>query len=152
MPYEEEVLKCLRERFPGALLEAGIVRGGDGRTGVARIMVDRKDLHPIAQFLRDELGFDHCSLISAVDWVSRFECVYHLTSWAHRTMVQVNAVIPYDDPHIASVSDLWNGANWHEREAYDMMGIIFDGHPDLRRILLPKDFKFFPLRKSYKGE
>ncbi len=147
MPYEEQVLARLRERFPGALKASKVVR-----PGVAQITIDRADIRALCQFLRDELAFDHCSLISAVDWVSRFESVYQFTSWPNHTMIQVNAVIPHDDPVIDTVEDIWHGANWHEREAYDMMGIVYRGHPDLRRILLPKDFAFFPQRKDYKGE
>jgi NADH-quinone oxidoreductase subunit C len=143
----EEVLDRLRERFGDSVKASRVVR-----PGVAQVAVPREAIHPLCQFLKDDLGFDHCSLISAVDWVNRFECVYQLASWGNRAMVQVNAIIPHDDPRIRSVADLWNGANWHEREAYDMMGIVFEGHPDLRRILLPRDFKFFPLRKDYKGE
>lgn len=147
MPYEEQVLARLREKHPQALNDSGVVR-----PGVARVVIDRANIRPLCMTLRDELGFEHLSLVSAVDWVTRFECVYHVTSWENRAMVQINAHIPHDDPEIDSVEDIWHGANWHEREAFDMMGITFRGHPDLRRILMPRDFEFYPLRKDYRGE
>ncbi len=112
----------------------------------------REDLRAICTYLRDEEGFEHLSCISAVDWVTHLSNVYHLVSYQNNTMLQLNVRIPVEDPAVDTVSDIWKGALYHEREAYDLMGIQFHNHPDLRRILLPEDFAFHPLRKDYQGE
>lgn len=148
MAAEGEVLAGLKERFGADVLrEIGIVRDR-----VVRVAIDRKDLVAVCRFLRDELAMEHLSCITAVDWRDRFECVYHLASWSRNVMVQITARIPHDDPRIDSVVPLWTGANVHEREAYDLMGIVFDGHPNLIRILMPKDYEYFPLRKDFPQE
>jgi len=148
MAVEGQIIARLKERFgEGTFRSMGIVRDR-----VVKIAIERKDLFAVCQFLKEQLGMEHITSITAVDWRDRFESVYHLTSWKRNAMVQINARIPHDDPHIDSVVPLWNGANFHEREAYDLMGIVYDGHPNLVRILLPKDFEFFPLRKDFPQE
>jgi NADH-quinone oxidoreductase subunit C len=148
MSVEEGVLAALRERFPsGTFREAAVVR-----PRVAKVVVDRKDLFAVCKFLKETSHVEHLSCITAVDWKDHFESVYHLVSWSRTFMVQVHAWIPHDDPHVDSVTPLWNGANPHEREAYDLMGIVYDGHPKLERILLPKDFEYHPLRKDFPQE
>jgi NADH-quinone oxidoreductase subunit C len=98
-----------------------------------------------------ELNFEHCSMISAVDWQDQgFECVYHLRSYKNNLYVEIKVKLPRDSPRIDSIADMYGGADWHEREAYDLMGITFDGHPNLKRILLPDDWIGHPLRKDYK--
>lgn len=148
MAGEGEVLASLKDRFgPAAFRELGIVRDR-----VMKISLDRRELFSVCKFLKEEVDFEHITSIAAVDWRDHYESVYHLTSWSKNLMMQINATIPHDDPHIDSVVSLWNGANVHEREAYDLMGIVYDGHPNLTRILLPKDFEFFPLRKDFPQE
>ena len=148
MAVEEDVLRALRERFgAGAFREAVVVR-----PRVAKVAIDRKDLLEVCRFLKRSFDMEHLSCVTAVDWRDHFESVYHLTSWSRNFMVQINAWIPHDDPRIDSVTPLWNAANCLEREAYDLMGIVYDGHPNLTRILLPKDFAFHPLRKDFPQE
>ncbi|HYS71718.1 MAG TPA: NADH-quinone oxidoreductase subunit C [Thermoplasmata archaeon] len=148
MAVEGEVLARLKERFGDATFRSlGIVRDR-----VVKVVIDRKDLRAVCAFLKEQLDMEHISCITAVDWRDHYESVYHVTSWKRNCMVQINAWIPHDDPHIDSVVPLWNGANVHEREAYDLMGIVYDGHPNLTRILLPKDFEYFPLRKDFPQE
>ena len=148
MGVEGLALGRLKERFGEATFrEMGIVRDR-----LVRVAIDRKDLTAVCRFLKEELDMEHLTCITAVDWRDHFEAVYHLTSWKRNFMVQINATIPHDDPHIDSVVPLWNAANVHERESYDLMGIVFDGHPNLTRILLPKDFEFYPLRKDFPQE
>lgn len=148
MGAEGDILAKLRERFgKDALLEAAVVRDR-----VVRVSIERGTLLPLCHFLKERLGMEHLSCISAVDWRDRYECVYHVVSWSRNVMIQVNARIPHDDPRIDSVTSVWTAANVHEREAYDLMGIVFDGHPNLIRILLPKDYEFFPLRKDFPQE
>ncbi|AXA35656.1 NADH-ubiquinone oxidoreductase chain C [Candidatus Sumerlaea chitinivorans] len=96
-----------------------------------------------------DLAFDYLQLITGVDYPMHFEVVYHLTSLTYQHSLAVKAQIPRDNPVIASIADLYPAANWHEREQFDLMGIIFEGHPDLRRILCPEDWEGHPLRKDY---
>ena len=90
--------------------------------------------------------------LTAVDFwphEPRFELVYILVSLEHRRRLRVKVRLPGDDPHVATVSDVWPAANWLEREVWDLFGIAFDGHPDPRRLLMPEDWEGFPLRKDY---
>lgn len=144
---EAEILAQVKSRFGAKILDTSVPRP---RT--ARISIDRADLIPVCTYLKEALGFEHLSCISAVDWRDRFESVYHLSNYFNGVVLQLNARIPYDDPKIASVCGLWNAANYHEREAWDLMGVVYEGHPNLERILLPADFKFHPLRKGFSQE
>ena len=107
----------------------------------------------IAEYLRHdpELDFDWLGCLSAVDYVTdnQFCCVYDLYSMRHNHWFAVKVYVDRAQPSIPSVMDFWPAADWHEREAFDMMGILFPGHSDLRRILLPEDWEGFPLRKDY---
>jgi NADH-quinone oxidoreductase subunit C len=98
-----------------------------------------------------ELAFDSLMCLSAVDYPDRIMVAYHLHSMRkfHRFVVKTEA--PKDNPVVPSVANIWRTADWHEREAYDILGVRFDGHPDLRRILLPDDWEGHPLRKDYKA-
>lgn len=110
----------------------------------------------VARVLRDdpELRFDFCNDITGVDWLKqgRIDVVYHLWSYPKAHGIVVKAELPRDKPQIASVVSLWKAADWNEREQYDLMGIEFLGHPDLRRIMLPDDWVGHPLRKDYKEQ
>ena len=114
-------------------------------------VVERGRLHDVALALRglEGLAYESCNFVAAVDYVSRFECVYHLYSFASNTYLELHVEVPRADPCVATVCDVWPAADWHEREAWDMMGIRFEGHPDLRRILLKDDWVGHPLRKDY---
>ncbi|MBI0582754.1 MAG: NADH-quinone oxidoreductase subunit C [Methanomassiliicoccus sp.] len=109
---------------------------------------DKEALLKLCVLLKDQLGFDHCSLVTGVDRCDRFQTVYHITSYSSNITVEIVVDLPRDDPRVDSVTPLWEGANWHEREAYDMFGIIFNDHPRLERLLLPEDYTFFPMRKD----
>lgn len=143
----EEILAQVRSQFGTRILESGSV---GPRT--VRVTIDRADLLTLCTFLKAAMGFEHLACISAVDWKDRWESVYHLSNYYNGCTVQLHARIPYDDPRIASVCSLWNAANYHEREAWDLMGVVYEGHPNLERILLPTDFKFHPLRKDFAQE
>ena len=118
--------------------------------GVLVELPDQKRFVEFCEWILNDLDFDHSSLISGVDWLDRFEAVYHF--WSNSKKLNVIMQVPVDrnDPHIPSVTRLWKGANYHERETYDMFGIKFDGHPDLRRIYLEENYEFFPQRKDFK--
>ncbi|MCH2440138.1 MAG: NADH-quinone oxidoreductase subunit C [Candidatus Poseidoniia archaeon] len=120
------------------------------RANVGRITVTRAASQAFFRVLKEDFGFDHCSLISAVDNQTGFELVYHFSIIdMEGQMLEVHVELPRDTPTIDSITHLWGGADWHEREAYDLMGIYFIGHPDLKRVLLPDGFAGHPLRKDY---
>ncbi|MDP4252976.1 MAG: NADH-quinone oxidoreductase subunit C [Bacteroidota bacterium] len=95
------------------------------------------------------LSFDYLFCVTGVDWRTHFTMVYHLTSTVHRQVLVVKARLDHDHPVIDTVSDIWRTAEFHEREVYDLMGVIFTGHPDLRRLFMTDDWKGWPLRKDY---
>ena len=141
--------KTVAERFEGVV--APDVRGGEG------ISLPRHRAHELLKFLRDDAGLTFNLLIdlTAVDYRGRsprFEVVYQLYSFATKRRLRVRVGIPEEDPSVDSAHDLWKCADWYEREAFDMFGIRFIGHPDLRRILLFEGFQGHPLRKDYPME
>ena len=128
------------------------------RDNVVKLDLDKGKSKDFFISLKEDYGFEHCSLISAVDNQPQFELVYHFSVMegsifikdsSKAVMIEIHVFLDRDTPTIDSVSNLWFGANWHEREAYDLMGIYFIGHPDLRRVLLPEGFAGHPLRKDY---
>jgi NADH-quinone oxidoreductase subunit C len=120
--------------------------------GETTFMIAASDLREIAKFCRDELSFDYLIDITSIDNFGeepRFEIVYHLYSMPHGVDLRFKLKVAEESAVVDTVSDIWPTANWHEREAYDMMGIRFDGHPDLRRILMWEGYPYFPLRKDF---
>jgi NADH:ubiquinone oxidoreductase subunit C len=115
------------------------------------LMVSRAQLHGTAAKLR-ELGFDRFGMVTAVDFGDDFELVYRLQSTCFGIGMFLKTEVPRDEPAIETMTDLWAGADWQEREVYDLMGIEFVGHPGLRRILLPDDWVGHPLRKDYRDD
>src|SRR5690348_3114916 len=110
------------------------------------------DLGEIAKFCRDELSFDYLLDMTSIDNFGeepRFEIVYHLYSMPHGVHLRLKLKVSEDLGAVDTVSHIWPTANWHEREIYDMMGIKFNGHPDLRRILMWDGYPYFPLRKDF---
>ncbi|MSR65159.1 MAG: NADH-quinone oxidoreductase subunit C [Verrucomicrobiae bacterium] len=140
--------KLLRSRFTEAISEPNEFRGD------ASVFVERSAIVDVCRFLRDDptLSFDMLTDICGVDYQDqepRFEIVYHLYSYKNACWLRLKVRITEDDCACPSVTGIWRGANWHEREAYDMYGIIFTGHPDLRRILMWDRYPFHPLRKEF---
>ena len=113
------------------------------------IEVDRSNLVAVCRFLRDQLSFDMLSCISGVDMLDHLETVYHLRSLTRKQLLQIKVRLDHEKPEVDSVVSVWPTANWLERETYDMYGIKFAGHPDLRRMLLDDDFEGYPLLKSF---
>lgn len=97
----------------------------------------------------EDLQFDSLMCLSGVDNKSELEVVYHLFSMSKRHKFTLKVSVPKEEAVVPTLSHIWRAADWHEREAYDVLGIRFDGHPDLRRILLPDDWEGYPLRKDY---
>ncbi len=106
----------------------------------------------LCRYLKDEEQFNRLSTVTAVDWYPaepRFEVVYHLHSTARNQRVRLKCRLGGADPEIDSVTSVWRGADWYEREVFDMFGIKFRNHPNLTRILMPVDWEGYPLRKDY---
>ena len=143
---EERIIRALLDNFPTAVTDFKKLGAG-----VVRTRVERRDLFKACKFLRDSQGFEHLSMITAVEYESKFELLYHITSYQHRLLLELITTTPKEDPSVDSVSAIWGGADWQERESYDLMGIKFNNHPKLERILLPNDFMYHPLRKDFKG-
>jgi len=120
------------------------------------VMVPVDRLHGLMQTLRDDQAFAFDMLLdhTAIDWHTDgdIEVIYQLFSTLHGQYVQVSAKVPRDNPVVPTVCDLWPIAQWQEREAYDLMGVLYDNHPDLRRLFLEDDWQGFPLRKDYTDE
>jgi NADH-quinone oxidoreductase subunit C len=115
------------------------------------VVVGRSELLGALGALGQELGLDSLASVTATDWPGRdprFWVAYELYSYEHRHRLRVKVGLSEDDARIPSVTDAFPTADWHERETYDFYGIVFDGHPDLRRILLPDDWEGWPLRKT----
>ncbi|MCX7605928.1 MAG: NADH-quinone oxidoreductase subunit C [Bacteroidia bacterium] len=139
-------LVSLMESLSSQAVEARI------HAGELTFQVDRANQKAFLHLLKEGYGFDYLVDIGATDHFEeglRFEVVYNLVNLSERQRVRVKVRVPEQDPTLQSVVDLWPAAAWHEREAYDMMGIRFLGHPDLRRIYLPEDFGYHPLRKEF---
>ncbi len=133
----------LKTRFGDAVIETYLQK--DGKPG---LVVKPEALLEICNFLHDS-GFDHLSLISGTDYVERMEVVYHIWSYTRKENIVLKVKLDRDNPVVDSVTAVWRGANWMERETYDLVGIEFKGHPDLRRILLPDPWDGHPLRRDY---
>jgi NADH-quinone oxidoreductase subunit C len=139
----------LKQAAPAATIET--TASIDAHT---TIVVSRTDLLTLARALRDrsDLRFDLLAELTAVDYSPReprFEIVYVLVSIEHRVRLRMKVPLPGNDPHLDSVTSVWPAANWLEREVWDLFGVVFDGHPDPRRLLMPEDWEGFPLRKDY---
>jgi NADH-quinone oxidoreductase subunit C len=115
-------------------------------------VVDPSRILEVSRFMHDDerLKMDHLELLGGVDFKDRMEVVYVLNSLTYHHRYTLKCRLPRENPAILTVESVWKVANWHEREAYDMFGIVFEGHSDLRRILCPDDWEGFPLRKDYK--
>jgi NADH-quinone oxidoreductase subunit C len=123
--------------------------------GDTRVVVAREQLLDVMRLLKDERGFDLLVDVTCVDYLNyrdatdRFGLVYLLANIATNERLTVRVFLNEPDLLVPSIEPLWAGANWMEREVFDMFGIVFNGHPDLRRILMPDEFVAFPLRKDY---
>ncbi len=116
------------------------------------VTVERSEIVKICTFLRDDCGYNFLSDLCGVDYLGRaprFEVVYNMYNITDKTRLRVKVLVEEQEPNVDTVSGVWSTANWHERECWDLMGISFNNHPDLRRILMPADWVGFPLRKDY---
>ena len=165
MKTTEEIFKILKDRFADAIIEL--------KSGIpveSFIIVDSLKIDEVSSFLRDdaELKFDNCMNLSGVDDANgkkeaqsdsssvivggTLSVVYHLESVYLKQKLTLKVSTPRENPQVKSVAEIWRSADWNEREAYDLFGINFINHPDLRRILMPYDWEAgYPLRKDYKN-
>ncbi|HGE5780599.1 TPA: NADH-quinone oxidoreductase subunit C [Bacillus pseudomycoides] len=118
---------------------------------VPTLVVELKNYYEVMELLKchEGLAFDYMSELHATDFVTHMEVYVHLFSYGKRQSVAVKVKVDRGAPRVASIAPLWHGANWPEREAYDLLGVIFEGHPNLTRILMPDDWAGYPLRKDY---
>ena len=142
----QEIAALLTEKFGSRVLESKSDAVNPWST------VESSAILEISQFLRSDsrLSMDHLELLGGADYKDRIEVVYVLYSMTHRHRYTLKCRLPREAPALHSVESIWSVANWHEREAFDMFGIVFEGHSDLRRILCPDDWEGYPLRKDYK--
>ena len=139
----------VREKFPQAIVETLEFRGEQ------TIVLQAEHLVAVCTYLQKNLQYTFLSSITAVHWperLPRFDVVYHLLSIPHRSELRLKLRVGEkreEHPSVPTVVSVWPGANWYEREVYDLFGITFAGHPDLRRILMPMDWSTHPLRKDY---
>jgi len=145
----KEIAEKIKEKFPDQVIDVAEFRDQ------VSVIVKKDQIIKICKYLHDDplLSLDHLQDLTAVDYLKkkdvRFEVVYNLYSIRYRHHIRIRAQVTENDPKIKSAVPIWAGADWHERECFDMFGIVFTGHPDLRRILMPEDWEGYPLRKDY---
>ena len=140
----QEIFDCLKEKFGEKVID--LTDAID-----PFIRVDAGAIAEVAAYLRDDeaMRFESLMCQGGVDYEDHLTVVYHLFSTPYRHKIVLKVEVDREDAHVPTVEHVWPVANWHEREAYDMFGVVFDGHSDLRRILCPEDWEGFPLRRDY---
>jgi NADH-quinone oxidoreductase subunit C len=142
----DALVQRLGSRFGKALTETS-----DFREDLS-IVVDPNSVVEVARHLKEVEGFDYFLYATAVDWPARdprFTVVWEVRSLANKTRIRIKTTASMPEPHVPTLTSVWPAADWHERETWDLFGIKFDGHPDLRRILMPDTWEGHPLRKDY---
>ncbi|MBX8635363.1 MAG: NADH-quinone oxidoreductase subunit C [Thermoplasmata archaeon] len=141
----DDIVNDIKSSFPGI----------DVRVKTAHRLeankVPREKFLEFCTFLKEKQDFDHLTCMGGNDLRRSWEVFYHISSYRNRCLIQIRCELPRDDPSVESVSLLWGGANWHERETFDMYGIVFRNHPKLERVLTPEGTDFFPFRKDFKS-
>ncbi|GAB4298959.1 MAG: hypothetical protein Kow0098_24920 [Ignavibacteriaceae bacterium] len=143
---KETLLNKLAAAFPEVQFSDNVFREE------LTINFDKTHIVPVCKFLKNDVGFDRCVDITAIDWAkrrNRFTVVYNLFSVKNNFRIRLKCDVDESDCRIDSVSGIWKSANWYERETFDMYGIEFSNHPDLRRMYMPEDFEYYPLRKDF---
>jgi NADH-quinone oxidoreductase subunit C len=142
------IVEKLKTKLPSAVLDVKEFRGE------TTVHINKSEIVPVCLFLRDDESsrFDYVSDICGADAYTpenRFEVIYNLYSMQHNHRIRLKVFVDESDLHCPSVTSVWPGAEWPERETYDMYGVIFDGNNDLRRMYMPEDFEYYPLRKDF---
>ena len=142
----QEILDALTAALPGSVL-----RHEEFRNDLT-VVVRKDDIVRVAEFMKTRLGFDLVIDVLGVDQyraAARYEVVYNIYSLQRRRYLRLKVTVEEEHPVVPTVTGVWPGANWHERETFDMFGIRFEGHPDLRRMYMPEEFEYHPLRKDF---
>ncbi len=143
---EQAAVAKLKEKFSSSVLDVAEYRGE------TTVVVKKEDIVDVCTFAKEQLGYNFLSDLCGVDYLGsspRFMVVYNLYSIGSKSRLRLKVPVEESDAQVSTVSGVWGTANWHERETWDLYGIRFEGHPDLRRILLAEDWKGHPLRKDY---
>ncbi len=149
----EQILAQLAEKMPGSALSSEIARDG-----ILNIHTTREQIIDLLQLLRDDeqFGFNFLTTLCAIHYPDNagqeLAVVYHLHNWHQNVRIRLKIFLPIDDPTVPTATGIWPTANWMERQEYDFFGVVFTGHPDLRRILNVDDMEVFPMRKEYRLE
>lgn len=142
-----DLAKLLNARFGDILSEPTEFRGE-----ITVVLSDSQRITEVCAFAKSDLGFDYLADITGIDNYGtdpRFTLVYHLYGLGHHSSLRLKTDVSEEKCEVSTVTTIWKTANWHEREAYDMLGVRFTGHPDLRRILMWEGYPYFPLRKDF---
>jgi NADH-quinone oxidoreductase subunit C len=140
------ITEKIKSHFPDSIESTNEFRGD------LTIQVRKADIVSVARYVRDELSFDLAIDAIGVDMYrpeGRFEIVYIVHSTKNQQYLRLKVLVDEEDATMPSLSSVWSGAGWNEREVYDMIGVKFSGHPDLRRMYMPEEFEYYPLRKDF---
>ncbi len=132
----------LKQALPGSVISTGM------QVDKPLAVIKKEELLVVAAKVK-KMGFDHLSVITGIDYTDRFEVIYNIFSYKKKENLVLKVILDHDKPEVDSLTPLWKGADWLERETYDLVGIKFTGHPNLVRILLPEGWNGHPLRKDY---
>jgi NADH-quinone oxidoreductase subunit C len=132
----------LKQKLPAAVISTGM------QVNKPMALIKKEELLNAARKVK-EMGFDHLSVITGIDYKDHFEVVYNFFSYSNKQNLVLKVIADHDNPEVDSLTSLWKGADWLERETYDLVGIRFNGHPNLVRILLPEGWMGHPLQKDY---
>jgi len=146
----QELLAAIQTKFPG--LQEIAKTQGQARGDELYLSVPAAQLMELCRYIRFDppLSFDFLSFVTSIDWKTHYEVVYYITSTLHKHKLVIKVKVDdRDNPEVPTISTVWPAADWQEREIFDLMGIKFKGHYNLRRILLPEDWEGYPLRKDY---
>ncbi|PFA18381.1 NADH-quinone oxidoreductase subunit C [Bacillus cereus] len=148
-PYLDAYVRIIQEKMGEHSLEDYYINRLS--KDVPTLVIKLENYYEVMEVLRvhEGLAFDYMSELHATDFVTHMEVYVHLFSYSKKQSVAVKVKLDREAPRVASIAPLWNGANWPEREAYDLLGVVFEGHPNLTRILMPDDWAGHPLRKDY---
>ena len=141
-----DVAEALKSQFGDDVLDVGVY------AGEYTVRLSKAVIVEAGRFLKDDLGFTYLADLGGLDRFTeedRYEVFYNLVNLTSRKRIRIKIRVDEEDLTVPSVTDVWRAANWNEREAYDMLGLRFEGHPDLRRMYLPEDFEYYPQRKEF---